>query len=144
MIRNLLLILLALPVTQHATADSNPLTIEPGAKLYERCKTAIDVLGGKTRMDTDEKFIASTTCISFIDGFREGHNVSAGLLAARSKGAAVTEQDIIRSGLYCDGRAVSNGDVAQAVVTFLEKNPQKRQARPGLVLVEVLRVLAPC
>jgi hypothetical protein len=140
-----LLVLLVLPATLHAVAaDSNPLTIETGTKLYERCKTAIDVLRGTTRMDSDEKFIASTTCISYIDGFREGHNVTAGLLAGRSKGAAVTEHDIVTFSLYCDGRAVSNGDVAQAVVGYLEKYPEKRRSRPGVVLVEVLRSLTPC
>jgi len=141
--RSISMLLFPVIATGAIAASPNPMAIETGADLYDRCKPAVEIIQGAA-IGTDERVLNTAACFSYITGFRDGGSFSAGFIAAKRKSGPVTEKDVIDGSAFCWKAGYDNGTVATSVINFLDRNPRRRKQPAGLVLMLVLRTEAPC
>lgn len=125
-------------------SDSNrTMSIVTANDLYEKCKSAVEILQGAA-VGEDKRVIESATCLSYITGFRDGSNTSTAYFAIKMKGTSISAQDIRDVSIYCDNTNVTTGAIAKAVVNILEKSPEKRKMMAGVILMQIMKAGMPC
>ena len=141
--RMFLAVLLLVVTTAGRAAEGNPMVIESGRDLYVKCTALREIMTGSPAIEGD-RVVLSAACLNYIDGFRNGHVFTSAHTAQRNKKGAITGSDVRKAQFFCASANVTNTELVDAALSYLNKRPEKRDSPAGLVLMIALREAFPC